>query len=60
MVTTTSRVVWFAITFSFCLPIMVVMFRGEDGMSRSSWIQAGIFAVAMAVVVSVIFGKGER
>ncbi|MBU2665786.1 hypothetical protein KOI35_19945 [Actinoplanes bogorensis] len=56
---TTSRVVWFAIAFAFALPIMALMFRnGAEG--RPNWIQAALFAGAMALIVTVFFGKGRR
>lgn len=57
---TTSRTVCFAIAFCFTLPIMVLMFRDDAGVSRNSWIQAVIFAAVMAVVVTVFFGKSKR
>ncbi|MBY8870995.1 hypothetical protein K7640_03950 [Micromonospora sp. PLK6-60] len=57
---TASRVTWFLVAFLFGLPIMLLMLRDDEGTSRSSWIQAVIFAAVMAAIVTLFLGKGRR
>lgn len=56
---TTSRVIWFAVTFCFALPIMALMFRDQEN-GRGSMVTAVILAIVMAVMVTLFFGRGRR
>lgn len=54
----TARVVAFAVSFLLALPIMLALFRGDDGISSQAWMVSAMFAASVAVVVALQFGKG--
>jgi hypothetical protein len=59
-VLTSSRVTWFVIAFMFALPSMLLLFRDSGGFTREVVGRSAIFAVAMAVMAAVVFGKGRQ
>ncbi|MFD7340234.1 hypothetical protein ACFV98_30210 [Streptomyces violascens] len=56
---TSSRMAWFAITFAFAVPSMLVMFRDDSGLTRRTWIQSLIFAASIAAIIAICCGKGK-
>lgn len=57
---TASRITWFAIAFMFVMPSMLLMFTHLGAHTRRPWVLATVFALAIAMVVATIFGKGDR
>lgn len=55
-----SRLTWFAITFLFVLPSMILLFRGDAGMTSRGWITSSTFAAVIAVSAAALFGKGDE
>lgn len=57
---TASRVTWFVIALLFVVPSMLLMFRGSGELTREVWGRSVAFAVAIALVAAVLFGKGRQ
>lgn len=56
---TGSRIGWFVIAFMFALPSMMLLFRGDDGITAELWGRSIPFALAIAIVVAAVFGGGK-
>ncbi|MFE9535709.1 hypothetical protein [Streptomyces sp. NPDC006691] len=56
---TVSRATWFVITFAFAVPSMLVLFRDNGELTRSSWIQSVVFAAIIATIIAITLGKGK-
>lgn len=57
---TGSRITWFAITFVFVLPSMLLLFRSDDSVSGQSLGVSTVFAGVIAVGAAALFGKGPQ
>lgn len=56
---TASRATWFAVTFAFAVPSMLLMFRDNGELTRSTWIQSLAFAAGIAAIIAISLGKGK-
>lgn len=52
-----NRVTLFAITFLFALPAMVLLFRGDDGLTSQDWTLSATFAAIIATGSAAFFGR---
>ncbi|MDK1473111.1 hypothetical protein QNO07_06695 [Streptomyces sp. 549] len=57
---TASRAGWFAATFVFVLPAMLVMFRDGGDLTRDAWVKSLVFAAIIAAMMSLFLGKGDQ
>lgn len=55
-----NRISWFAITFIFALPSMMLLFRSDGGMSSREWMTSGMFAAVIATGAAALFGQGNE
>ncbi|MFF3733212.1 hypothetical protein ACFYXM_23575 [Streptomyces sp. NPDC002476] len=56
---TASRVAWFFSALAFTVPSMLVLFRGDGGLTRRTWVLSLIFAACIAAIVAIFFGEGK-
>lgn len=56
---TASHAGWFTAAFVLAVPIMLVIFRDSDGLTRDAWIKSLIFAASVAAIIAISFGKGK-
>ncbi|MET8978908.1 hypothetical protein ABZX85_25135 [Streptomyces sp. NPDC004539] len=47
----------FVLGYLFALPITLIMFREDGRLTARSWALAPIFAVSMAMIVAIAFGR---
>lgn len=55
-----NRITLFAITFMFALPSMVLLFRGEQGLTSQDWAMSATFAAIIATGSAALFGKASE
>ncbi|MFE0136241.1 hypothetical protein ACFWY6_32440 [Streptomyces sp. NPDC059037] len=55
---TTSRAMWFAVTFVFAAPSMSAVFRENGRFTRRAMALGIVFAASIAMIMAVSVGQG--